>query len=404
MGSYYDSSGNGQGLLLTETSGTWAAGTEAALPADAAATPQGVSLTSVSCVSAGNCAAVGSYGIGTGGGAPLLLTESGGSWATGIEPSVPPNASPASFVSLSSVSCGSAASCGAVGSYWASSGSNYGLLIGGAPPAVTLTLTTTGTPIVEASTGAGTVSSTPAGIGCGTACSHAYLSGTPVTLTATPAAGSRFVGWSGCLTIDSTTCVITIDSDTTINATFDRVPKAKPKPKPCLVPKLKGKTLTAAARSIGANACVVGSVRRVISSEIQGAQVVSQSPRAGTRLKHGATVDLVVASATAFHCRVPNLVGLSVRAAEARMRLADCRVGGIRRRTSTLPRESHVVEQNPPRGRTKAAGVDCRLGRGEGAANRESAELGLDRPEAASALHRLQPSGRRNLVDEARWV
>ena len=360
VGSYYDNSGNEQGLLLSEASGTWGAGVEAALPAAAATAPQGVRLASVSCASAGNCAAVGSYGVSTGGGAPLLLTESGGSWATGVEPSVPANASPASFVSLDSVSCSSASSCNAAGSYWASSGSSYGLLVGGAPPLVSLTVSTIGR------TAAGTVSSSPAGISCGTACSQAFLTGTPVMLTETPAAGSIFAGWSGCLAIDSTTCATTIDSDTRITARFDRAPQPKPRPKPCLVPNLKGETLAVATRSAAANACAVGSIRRVISSEIQGVLVVSQSPRPGTRLEHGAPVDFVLASATPFHCRVPKLVGLSVRTAEKRLRLADCRVGGIRRRTSTLLHESHVVEQNPARGRTKAPGASVVLVVGKG--------------------------------------
>ena len=367
VGSYPDSSGNMQGLLLTETGGTWAAGVEAALPADAATSPQGVNLDSVSCASAGNCDAAGSYGVSTGGGAPLVLTETAGSWATGVEPSVPANASPASFVSISSVSCASAGSCTSAGSYGASSGSYYGLLVGGAPPLVSLTVSTIGpTPAGTVSTGAGTVSSSPTGISCGTACSHAFLTGTPVTLTATPAAGSIFAGWSGCLAVDSTTCATTIDSDTAITATFDRAPRPKPKPKPCLVPNLKGEALAAATRSTEANACAVGSIRRVISSDVQGVLVVSQSPRPGTRLEHGATVDFVLVSATPFHCRVPRLVGLSVRTAEKKTRLADCQVGGIRRRTSTLLRESHIVEQNPARGLTKAAGASVVLVVGKG--------------------------------------
>ena len=54
--------------------------------------------------------------------------------------------------------------------------------------------------VVPAGTGSGTVTSTPAGITCGTSCSASYPSGTGVTLTAIPAAGSTFTGWSegGC--------------------------------------------------------------------------------------------------------------------------------------------------------------------------------------------------------------
>ena len=49
----------------------------------------------------------------------------------------------------------------------------------------------------NAGTGSGQVRSTPAGIRCGTDCTEAYANGTVVTLTASPAAGSTFTGWSG---------------------------------------------------------------------------------------------------------------------------------------------------------------------------------------------------------------
>lgn len=45
--------------------------------------------------------------------------------------------------------------------------------------------------------GGGTVTSSPAGIDCGADCDESYDLGTQVTLTATPAAGSSFAGWSG---------------------------------------------------------------------------------------------------------------------------------------------------------------------------------------------------------------
>src|SRR5207302_100401 len=57
-------------------------------------------------------------------------------------------------------------------------------------PSFTLTLTTAGA-------GSGTVTSAPAGISCGATCVAAFPSGTAVTLTATPAAGSTFTGWTG---------------------------------------------------------------------------------------------------------------------------------------------------------------------------------------------------------------
>jgi len=51
--------------------------------------------------------------------------------------------------------------------------------------------------VFRTGTGAGTVTSQPTGINCGTYCNESYASATQVTLTATPASGSRFVSWSG---------------------------------------------------------------------------------------------------------------------------------------------------------------------------------------------------------------
>jgi hypothetical protein len=55
-------------------------------------------------------------------------------------------------------------------------------------PAYTLTVSTSG---------AGTVSSIDGGINCGGTCSHAYVAGTTVTLTASAASGWSFSSWSG---------------------------------------------------------------------------------------------------------------------------------------------------------------------------------------------------------------
>ncbi|CAK0750061.1 conserved hypothetical protein [Gammaproteobacteria bacterium] len=76
--------------------------------------------------------------------------------------------------------------------------------------------------IAKLGTGSGTVISNPAGIDCGTDCNEDYANGTNVTLTATPAAGSSFAGWSGggCSGTAST-CVVTVNAATTVTATFN---------------------------------------------------------------------------------------------------------------------------------------------------------------------------------------
>src|SRR3990172_7231143 len=74
--------------------------------------------------------------------------------------------------------------------------------------------------VTKAGTGSGTVASMPAGISCGTDCSEPYPNGTAVTLTATPAAGAVFGGWSGgCTGIGS--CTVTMTVARSVTATFN---------------------------------------------------------------------------------------------------------------------------------------------------------------------------------------
>jgi hypothetical protein len=65
------------------------------------------------------------------------------------------------------------------------------------------------------------VSSNPAGIDCGLDCSESYGSGTSVTLTAAPAAGSTFVGWSGAGCSGVGTCTVSMTQARSVTATFE---------------------------------------------------------------------------------------------------------------------------------------------------------------------------------------
>ena len=87
--------------------------------------------------------------------------------------------------------------------------------------------TTTGTPLPNSTLsvsktgqGSGTVSSVPPGINCGTECSENYLNSTAVTLTASADPGSVFGGWSGGGCTGTGTCVVTINGNVTVTATF----------------------------------------------------------------------------------------------------------------------------------------------------------------------------------------
>jgi hypothetical protein len=84
------------------------------------------------------------------------------------------------------------------------------------PSPVTLT-------VARAGAGAGTVTSAPAGIACGATCAAKFPNGQVVTLTATPASGSTFAGWSGAGCSGTATCQVTLDAATGVTATFDVV-------------------------------------------------------------------------------------------------------------------------------------------------------------------------------------
>ena len=62
-----------------------------------------------------------------------------------------------------------------------------------APPKFALKVSTSGN-------GSGTVTSSPAGIDCGSDCEEAYEQGTKVTLSPAASGGSEFKGWSGACT------------------------------------------------------------------------------------------------------------------------------------------------------------------------------------------------------------
>jgi len=137
--------------------------------------------------------------------------------------------------------------------------------------------------------GKGRVTSSPAGISCPGRCTRAFAAGTSVRLTARPARGRRFAGWSGACS-GSSSCTVTIDAVKTVTATFSLVAQKVF----CIVPNVKRKPLATAKRRIVAAHCRTGRVRKAKSTTVRKGRVISERPRAGKKLVRGSKVNLVV--------------------------------------------------------------------------------------------------------------
>jgi uncharacterized repeat protein (TIGR02543 family) len=75
----------------------------------------------------------------------------------------------------------------------------------------------------ETGNGSGSVTSNPPGITCPDVCSSSFPTGSQVTLTATPAQGFTFTGWSGPCS-GTGTCSVTMNSNQTVTANFTNQP------------------------------------------------------------------------------------------------------------------------------------------------------------------------------------
>jgi len=74
--------------------------------------------------------------------------------------------------------------------------------------------------VLKSGTGSGTVTSSPGGINCGDDCSEVYNPGTKVTLTAKADTNSTFIGWSDGGCSGKGKCIVIMDTDTSVTATF----------------------------------------------------------------------------------------------------------------------------------------------------------------------------------------
>jgi hypothetical protein len=74
--------------------------------------------------------------------------------------------------------------------------------------------------VTKAGNGTGTVTSSPAGIDCGSTCAATFAHGTAVVLTASPGPNTLPVAWSGCTSVSEGECNVTMSAAKAVTATF----------------------------------------------------------------------------------------------------------------------------------------------------------------------------------------
>ncbi len=74
--------------------------------------------------------------------------------------------------------------------------------------------------VTKGGAGSGTVTSSPAGINCGSDCAETYVSGSFITLTASPDPGSIFTGWAGAGCYGTGACSLTMNAAKSVTAYF----------------------------------------------------------------------------------------------------------------------------------------------------------------------------------------
>jgi hypothetical protein len=117
-GQYKDSAGGYQGFLDDERNGVWSPAVEMTLPSNGTSGGQNGGIVALSCPSAGNCQASGSYLDAAGNYQAVVVGEVNGVWQRGTEVSLPNGADTVGVDGgIYAINCASATSCVGVGSF-----------------------------------------------------------------------------------------------------------------------------------------------------------------------------------------------------------------------------------------------------------------------------------------------
>jgi hypothetical protein len=128
VGGYTDGSSHSQAFVVSQTGGTWHTAVE--MPGTAALNQGGNAYTaSVSCRSAGNCSAGGSYADSSGHRQPFVVSQVNGIWHTAVEAPGAAALNRGGDALIYSLSCGSAGNCSAGGYYADSAGHDQAFVV-----------------------------------------------------------------------------------------------------------------------------------------------------------------------------------------------------------------------------------------------------------------------------------
>jgi hypothetical protein len=229
--------------------------------------------------------------------------------------------------------------------------------------------------VAKNGSGGGGVTSAPAGIDCGATCSSRFDDGTAVVLTATPVAGSRFAGWTGAGCAGTGTCTVAMNADAAVTATFIQLRT--------LTVTLTGKAGKVTSTPAGIN-CTAGTCTAQFDL---GTPVTLTATPSGKNRFGGWSGDCSGKSTCALTmsadhavranflppivCKVPKVLGKTLKKARAAIVKAHCRVGTITKKTSSARLRGKVVGQAPKAGKTLKAGAKVSLKVGKGPAHKK---------------------------------
>jgi hypothetical protein len=128
VGSYPGRYGYPHGFVVSERNGVWSRAIAVRGP-KALNQSNGASVGSVSCASPGNCMAGGSYLNHSGQEQDLVISQRDGAWGAAIDVPGPSTFNTAGSAAISAVSCASAGNCVAVGGYELRHGQGEGFIV-----------------------------------------------------------------------------------------------------------------------------------------------------------------------------------------------------------------------------------------------------------------------------------